>query len=351
MTQEYGFREKLVMFLKEYENWFVIAAKFVGMFFVFTYINGGLGQFELLDNPAVNVLLALICSIIPAIYSVLIAALIILAHLYHVSIILTILAAVVMIIVYFLFLRFSPEQVAVVLAAPVLMRYNLHFMLPILIGAFLTPYAAIPAAVGVFMVLFVRCTVQAAQITGPGITIDVTAIMTAVQTIFSQVASDRGVWLYAIVALVTAATVFVISRFSFDYVWYVAICAGAVAEIISALIASTALGVAVNFGTIIIGIVCGAVLTAILRFLRWSLDYSGKEYIQFEDDDYYYYVKAIPKFKAEYEEEIEPVPLKNPIEILREIRKDKGNAIIVDDETGIEVPVESDDRPKGNQGK
>lgn len=29
-----------------------------------------------------------------------------------------------------------------------------------------------------------------------------------------------------------------------------------------------------------------------------AVDYSGTEYIQFEDDDYYYYVKAIPKIKV-----------------------------------------------------
>lgn len=29
--------------------------------------------------------------------------------------------------------------------------------------------------------------------------------------------------------------------------------------------------------------------------MKCAVDYSRKEYIQFEDDDYYYYVKAVPK--------------------------------------------------------
>ena len=29
-----------------------------------------------------------------------------------------------------------------------------------------------------------------------------------------------------------------------------------------------------------------------------AVDYSGTEYVQFEDDDYYYYVKAVPKLKV-----------------------------------------------------
>ena len=33
----------------------------------------------------------------------------------------------------------------------------------------------------------------------------------------------------------------------------------------------------------------------IIEFLFFNLDYSRTERLQFEDDDYYYYVKAVPK--------------------------------------------------------
>ncbi len=33
-------------------------------------------------------------------------------------------------------------------------------------------------------------------------------------------------------------------------------------------------------------------------FFVLAVDYLGTEYIQFEDDDYYYYVKAVPKIKV-----------------------------------------------------
>ena len=32
-----------------------------------------------------------------------------------------------------------------------------------------------------------------------------------------------------------------------------------------------------------------------VHFFRVVLDYTAVEYVQFEDDDYYYYVKAVPK--------------------------------------------------------
>ena len=39
-------------------------------------------------------------------------------------------------------------------------------------------------------------------------------------------------------------------------------------------------------------------ISYILQYFVLAVDYSGTEYIQFEDDDYYYYVKAVPKIKV-----------------------------------------------------
>ena len=44
--------------------------------------------------------------------------------------------------------------------------------------------------------------------------------------------------------------------------------------------------------------VVSIILTLIIKVFIISVDYSGTEYAQFEDDDYYYYVKAVPKIKV-----------------------------------------------------
>ncbi len=36
-------------------------------------------------------------------------------------------------------------------------------------------------------------------------------------------------------------------------------------------------------------------MIVVLQFLRCKVDYSRTEKVQFEDDEYYYYVKAVPK--------------------------------------------------------
>jgi hypothetical protein len=46
---------------------------------------------------------------------------------------------------------------------------------------------------------------------------------------------------------------------------------------------------------VIIGTVISALLMLVVEFFAFNLDYSRTEKVQFEDDEYYYYVKAVPK--------------------------------------------------------
>ena len=46
---------------------------------------------------------------------------------------------------------------------------------------------------------------------------------------------------------------------------------------------------------VLVGNLVSAGLALLLQLAVFSLDYSRTEYVQFEDDEYYYYVKAVPK--------------------------------------------------------
>ena len=46
---------------------------------------------------------------------------------------------------------------------------------------------------------------------------------------------------------------------------------------------------------LLIGVIIAMLVAAVYNFFIFAVDYSRTEYIQFEDDDYCYYVKAVPK--------------------------------------------------------
>ena len=80
---------------------------------------------------------------------------------------------------------------------------------------------------------------------------------------------------------------------------------------------------------VILGCMVSLVIALVLDFMILSVDYSRVEHTQFEDDEYYYYVTAVPKMHIpEQEKEIkritsETLPL--PVDDLEETEETQDN--------------------------
>jgi hypothetical protein len=46
---------------------------------------------------------------------------------------------------------------------------------------------------------------------------------------------------------------------------------------------------------LIVGSIVAVLIAKLVEFFAFNVDYSRTELVQFEDDEYYYYVKAVPK--------------------------------------------------------
>jgi hypothetical protein len=55
------------------------------------------------------------------------------------------------------------------------------------------------------------------------------------------------------------------------------------------------LGISDRTVSLLVGSVISLLIEFVIQFFCMNLDYARTERVQFEDDDYYYYVKAIPK--------------------------------------------------------
>ena len=68
----------------------------------------------------------------------------------------------------------------------------------------------------------------------------------------------------------------------------------------------------------VLSVILGGLLTVViawfLQFFLHSVDYTKAEKVQFEDDDYYYYVKAVPKIKVAAPAKKKPVKRKMKVE-------------------------------------
>lgn len=97
------------------------------------------------------------------------------------------------------------------------------------------------------------------------------------------------------IMVVTLVIVYIIRKMSIEHAWAVAIIFGILFEAVGMIAGDMVLGISGKTITILVGSIISCVIAFVIQFLFFNLDYSRTERLQFEDDEYYYYVKAVPK--------------------------------------------------------
>ena len=93
----------------------------------------------------------------------------------------------------------------------------------------------------------------------------------------------------------TLVIVYIIRKMSIEHAWAVAIIFGILFEAVGMIAGDMVLGINGKTVMILVGSVISCLIAFVIQFLFFNLDYSRTERLQFEDDEYYYYVKAVPK--------------------------------------------------------
>ncbi len=317
-------KEKLLTFYRSHEYPVQIVLRFILALMAFRYVNTTLGYFEVLTGPVPVLFLSVICALTSGSVMVLIMALVVLLHLFQLSMMLSFMALVIFAIFYLIYLKFAPDQGILMVLYPVLGQFNLHYMMPIIGAMTFNPFAALPIAFSVVLMKVLYYLKEAAATGDPGT--DMEKVMEGYQYVFDHLMSDKEMVAYIVVFTVVIIITWLISRFAFSYSWYVAIIAGTVINI-GGLLLQAATVPDMNVGGIIIGSILGGVIAIVLQFFGCTLDYAGREDLQFEDDDYYYYVKAIPKVRLTKDEpeEKRPVKTEKNKKISKRVKKDKSD--------------------------
>ena len=168
MTNLLVLKEKVVGFYKNFEYPIQIVGKFILAILAFNYINNDLGYFEALTGIVPMLFLSVICAVVPVAIFVLIFALVVLLHLFKLSMVLSAVALVVFLLFYFIYLKFAPDQGILIVLYPVLAQFNLHYMIPLVGAMAFNPFAALPIAFGVIFMKVIGYLQEAASLGDPG---------------------------------------------------------------------------------------------------------------------------------------------------------------------------------------
>ena len=267
--------------------------KFFLSMVVFNWINSEIGYDQRFASKTIVLLLSAICAVTPGGVLVFLTMVLMLVNVFHASILLAALLFLLFVVLYGLLMRFSPEEALAAVAVPVLAKYNLHYSVPMVLGCTATPLSMLPCACGVIIyhTISVIKTYSGQQINLKNLD-EVIGLFTGVVDAF--LANKQMLITIAVFALVIVA-IFIIRRCSFDFAFIVSIGAGVLVNILGFLVAVLHFNVSINAGKLILMSLFSGLIAIVLEFFKRVLDYTAIERVQFEDDDYYYYVKAVPK--------------------------------------------------------
>lgn len=268
------------------------AAQFILALVVFTLINHNVGFMKALASPVAALGLAIICAFLPLIFTILAATALVLVHMFALSLGFLIVTAIVFLIMYIFYFRLTPKMAFLVLITPVAFFLKVPYVIPVACGLVLTPVSMVAVTCGTIVYYMLEYTKKAsASIEGGG----KADILKHVSNFAKQVFQNKELWIVIVAFIICCLLVYTLRRQAMDHAWKAAIIAGAVSNIVVIAVGDIALGVHTSYGALIVGSLAAVVIGAVLELFFFTVDYARSENLQFEDDEYYYYVKAVPK--------------------------------------------------------
>lgn len=290
-------KQQLTRFYTRFEAYIIPVLKFLAMLFALIFINSKLGYMTKLKNPAIVLILSLLCSFLPGNVIVLVAGLVIVAHVYALSLECAVVVLFLFIIMYALYFRFTPKDAIVVLLTPVSFALHIPYVMPLAMGFVGNPLSCLSVGCGTvvhYVLMYIsdhEDALKSSQSSG----VDVEGMLGGFKDVIDGLLKNDDMLAMVVTFAATIIIVYIIRRLKINYAWQIALGVGFIGCFVVLLISSAVLDAEIGIGGAIVSLIFSSLIVLVLQFFVFNVDYSRSEYVQFEDDEYYYYVKAVPK--------------------------------------------------------
>ena len=284
--------ENLKKIYSRNEAFILPVIKFLLGVIVLSIINGKMGYMTKLDNMAIVLIVSLLCSFLPTGFMAFFAMMFAVLHMYALSIETAAVGLVVFLLLYLLFLRFTAKEALVVVLTPVLCMLKLPYVMPVAMGLIGTPASCVSVGCGVVVYYLLQTVITNAPTINSMGAEEATAKL---RLLIDGMLGNKAMLVMIAAFAITVIVVYLIRRMSVDHSWTIAMVAGVMIEVMILLVGDLMYDTNLSIVSALLGAVVTLIACKIIEFFRFCLDYSRTEKVQFEDDQYYYYVKAVPK--------------------------------------------------------
>ena len=285
----------LLRFCSEYEAWLRAGGKFLASLLLLLTIASGTGG-RILELLPVIVIAAALCAILPDRWMFLAAVAVWEAGLWMYSPAAAAVAAAVLLVAALCYVSFCPGQVWSVVGVCICLGLKIPFAAPVVFGLLCGPSAAVGIAVGTVLYYMTGALMETEAATGFQL-----QMLERVPAMFQECIVSREMILSLVVLLAVFCAVCLLRSLAVNYSWSLGILAGALVFVMLNGMEMLFLGVKVPWIQTVFQLAAGVLAGMLVQFLCHTPDYRRVQRLQFEDDDYYYYVKAVPKMEAGYD--------------------------------------------------
>lgn len=307
METIFNVREQIGSLYEKYDTYLISLGKLALAWTAFFQIRLRMGYMESLNNSFLLVILALFCSFLPWNAMVLIGTGLILAHLYAYSLPALIVGGGILLILLLLYFGIAPGEGLAAVLTGIALSLGIPCLVPMAFGLMGTPFAGVGIAavtIGYYGIVAV-CGAEPAGSLGEsqGTTAEATAdLLGEMNRMIQAVIQKKELILMLIAMTAVLVLVYLIRRMAIKYAWSIGIASGAAAFLIVTVFGGLVLGLSSILLKMVVGTAVSVGVAVLLQLFFFQLDYRHTQNVQFEDDEYYYYVKAVPKRKRERED-------------------------------------------------
>lgn len=291
------YRERFLKFLAARGRYIQSGVRFFGGAVLFYVLGKLFGYTEFFSEPFFILMMGVISIFIPTSAVSLIFYVVIFLELMHVSLEVTLFFVLVVVLYFLVYQRVFPETRIYLMMVPVFFYFQLPACLPIFLGMF-CGIAGLPALLMGTVIYYLANMLQH--------TMNQLASGSAHGKVYSLVAAraidNKELLLYFVIFCLVTVLVTAIRRKGAAHGWNVSILAGGVVYLIGMFVGGYLVNNEIGITSQIGMIIASVLIALIVQFLYNVIDYTREETFEFEDEEYYYYVRAIPKVTVEEEE-------------------------------------------------
>ena len=254
---------------------------------IFFYINTTLGAFQKLSSPIVSIILSALSIVLPLPIIMLMAFGLIALHIFKISIVLLAGYIVILSVMFLLVFRICPDKWIVVFATLILFGIRMPYLVPLLLGIVFSSSIVVPGLVATILALFLDMASKYK------VTTEVQSI-SAISETYSSFAKDGFIIMWLIAIGVTIIVISIVKTLNIKNSKEIALIFGGFIQIVLLIGLKIILNVDINILlTVVLGLL-SIIISIVVLWAFFPFNYKATEYVEFFDDEYYYFVRAVP---------------------------------------------------------